>query len=47
MGRFQKPPGLAMPYDMAPQEFESFGGVEMQAEKHDQSQSVVEMRSSL
>ena len=33
MGRFQKPPGLAMPYDMAPQECESFGAVEMQAGK--------------
>ena len=47
MGRFQKPPGLAIPYDMTAEEFESFSGVEMQAEKHDQSQSVFEMRSSL
>ena len=41
MGRFQKPPGLAMPYDMTMttkphetvEEFESYGGDEMKAEK--------------
>ena len=37
MGRFQKPPGLAMPYDMTAthekvEEFESYGGDEMKAE---------------
>ena len=40
MGRFQKPPGLAMPYDMTTmtphetvEEFESYGVDEMKAEK--------------